>query len=182
MTEKPDRYNRVAIALHWAIALLILGLLVLGWFLEDLPKGSLRSQLFNLHKSFGLLTLILVLFRVYWRWAHPPPAPVGPPALRKPAEAVHVAIYLLMGLTPLIALIAGSMNRGIDFFALHLDPVFPVNKDLAGFFMHVHGLWAYGLAALVALHAAAALWHQFYLKDGTLDRMSLRRNAAPSDK
>ena len=171
--SKPDiaRYNNVAIVLHWSIALLIIGLLVLGWFLEDIPKGPLRKELFNLHKSLGLLVFVLVGFRVYWRSRSVLPEPKGTPAQATAAHIAHTLIYVLMALVPGIALIGGSLSRGIDFFQWHLEPLFAINKPLAHVLMEWHGWLAYSLAALVLGHVLAALWHHLHLRDGIFRRI-----------
>lgn len=69
----PPRYNRVAIALHWLLAALIIAMLALGWYMGGLPKGPERAGLFNLHKSVGTVVLLLVAFRLLWRAGHRPP-------------------------------------------------------------------------------------------------------------
>lgn len=175
-TSSVTRYNNLAVILHWAIALLIIGLLILGWFLEDIPKGPLRKELFNLHKSLGLLVLVLFIVRVYWRTRSLIPEHVPGSAHQvQAAKIAHVLIYILMGLVPAIALVAGTFNRGIDFFTWHIDPIFTVNKDLAHLLMEWHGWLAYTLAAFVVLHILAALWHQFFRKDRILRRMWFTR-------
>lgn len=167
-----QRYHWLSVLLHWSVALLIIGLLVLGFFLEDLPKGPFRKELFNLHKSFGLIVFALIVFRIFWRLKSPVPDHVPGTAYQVGlAKLAHVLIYILMVFVPLAALTAGSFNRGFDFFALHLDPVFPVNKDFSHQLMNVHGWVAYALAALVLLHVSAAIWHHFIKKDGLLRRM-----------
>ena len=69
-----ERYRLPAMLLHWVQAGLILWLLWLGWTMVDLPKGAERSAAYNLHKSLGLLALLLVVIRLAWRRRHPAPA------------------------------------------------------------------------------------------------------------
>ena len=69
-----SRYSLPAIVLHWGQAVLVIWLLWLGWTMVDLPKGAERSAAYGLHKSLGLLTLLLVGVRLAWRVGHPPPA------------------------------------------------------------------------------------------------------------
>jgi len=82
-----EHYSLTAIALHWLMALLIIGLLLLGYYMVGLPKGTPnRADYFNLHKSFGVLAGILILLRVYWRFTHPvQPIQSAPPPLGRHA-------------------------------------------------------------------------------------------------
>ena len=63
----PVRYTLPAMALHWAQAILVIWLLWLGWTMVDLPKGAERSAAYSLHKSLGLLVLVLTVLRLGWR-------------------------------------------------------------------------------------------------------------------
>jgi len=63
----PVRYTLQAMALHWAQAILVIWLLWLGWTMVDLPKGAERSAAYSLHKSLGLLVLVLTVLRLGWR-------------------------------------------------------------------------------------------------------------------
>ena len=86
-----ERYGRVAMALHWAIALLALFQIGLGWWMIDIPKSppGLRAGWFNVHKSFGITIGLLMLARLGWRLGHaPPPLPASLP--RWQARAAYV--------------------------------------------------------------------------------------------
>ena len=61
------RYGKPAVLLHWLHAVLVLGLLAVGWIMVDMPNGPDRSTLIGLHKSFGLCALALILARAWWR-------------------------------------------------------------------------------------------------------------------
>src|SRR5437773_7753543 len=78
-TSSGARYNLTAIAFHWATALLIIGMLLSGFYMVGIPKGTPgRALYFNLHKSFGVLTGVLILLRLWWRVTHVAPAlPAG---------------------------------------------------------------------------------------------------------
>jgi len=171
--ERDKKYNTPAVVLHWLVALLIIGLLIVGWLMTDLEKGSdLRKQVYNLHKSFGLIVFVLVLTRIYWRLISRVPEPVEKNRyLAGLAHVAHLLIYILIAFVPLLALTAGSFNRGFDFFIWHWDPVFSIDKEWAHALMHWHGLLAYSLASLVGFHVLAALWHQFIRRDHIFRRM-----------
>jgi len=70
------RYGKTAIALHWLQAALVLSLLVMGFYMADLPQGSNKSWFYALHKSLGQCALLLLLLRAAWRWHHQPPPPL----------------------------------------------------------------------------------------------------------
>jgi cytochrome b561 len=68
------RYDRVAIALHWLVAVGVFVMIGLGWYMTEIPKGTpARAFYFNLHKSIGLTVGMIVLIRIAWRWTHKPP-------------------------------------------------------------------------------------------------------------
>jgi cytochrome b561 len=117
MTQlKYDRYTSVAIALHWIMALLILGMIFGGWVMSSqlqaqlaLPKdqrdGAQMQQIyqfFQIHKALGMTILALTVVRLAWRLTHKPPAlPNRMPAWeRRVAIGTHVLFYALMVLMP----------------------------------------------------------------------------------
>lgn len=167
------RYSRVAIALHWTIALLVIANLVIGLLHESLLEGTLP-----LHKSIGMLVLALSLVRLGWRLTHrPPPLPATVKGWEKGvAHAVHWTLYALIILIPLSGWIftsASPKRFPLDFFGLTTLPFFVVPQDKA--ISHVwhdrHEVLAYLMIALLVIHIAAALKHRFFDRDRTLDRM-----------
>lgn len=172
LASTPKRYNNTAIVLHWSLALLIIGLLVVGVFMPDLPKTPLRKLIYNYHKSFGLIVFVFVLFRIYWRLRSVVPEHVpGTDFQVKLAKYAHVAIYVLITAVPALGLLASSFNHGFNLFVFHWDPIFSINKDLAHAIMEWHGIVAYVLAGFLGLHLAAVIWHQLIKKDGLLSRI-----------
>jgi cytochrome b561 len=114
MDDSNTRYSRVAILLHWAIAVLILANLVVGFLMEDL-KGTLRNTALNFHYSSGLTVLLLTAVRVIWRLTHTPPphAASMKPWERHAAALGHFALYLVMVVMPLIGWSVISANPPI---------------------------------------------------------------------
>lgn len=164
-------YNRLSIALHWAVAILIIGLIILGWYMAGLPRDDWRSSLYNLHKSFGAIALLLILLRIGWRLSTALPSLNVGHVQQVLIEFAHLGLYILMLTVPLIALVAGSFNRGFTFFQWHWEPLFNKDADLAHFFMDWHGWLAYALTALVVGHILAALYHQFIVRDNIFRRI-----------
>ncbi len=168
-------YGIVAQSLHWLVAALVLVQLAIGLYAANLPVSLARLQWLSLHKSLGLAILALVAGRLAWRLADPPPPlPDSMPRWeRRAALATHRTFYLLLLLAPLAGwLHASAAGLSVNWFGLFLVPDL-VGKDrtLAALFRAVHvGLVAL-LAALIALHVAAALRHALVLRDGVLHRM-----------
>lgn len=114
MSNANNRYTRVAILLHWAIAALIIANLVVGYVMEDLT-GTSRSTALNFHYSSGLTVLLLTVVRVVWRLTHEsPPHPESmKPWERHAASLGHFALYLVMVLMPLVGWAVISANPPI---------------------------------------------------------------------
>ena len=167
-------YGWVAIALHWLMAIGIFCMFGLGLYMVELTyydawyRGSLE-----LHKSVGVMLLLVWIGRVTWRWLNASPSMAGTPIEKKAAHTVHVLLYLLMiGLMLTGYLISTADGRAIEVFGLFDIPAMSISfenqEDIAG---DIHWGIAWSLMAMVALHALAAIKHQFVNKDGTLMKM-----------
>jgi cytochrome b561 len=170
------RYTDTAIALHWVIALLLLGQFAFGLSLDDIPRGTpARGFYVNLHKSTGIVIGLLILLRIGWRLTHkPPPLPATMPAWqRRAARISHVMLYLCMIMLPLSGYLASNFSRhGVKFFNLvHWQPWGPDDKTWYAMFNRLHHLAALLLAVLVALHLLAVAKHMLLDRDGLLLRM-----------
>ncbi|MGI9025508.1 MAG: cytochrome b [Burkholderiaceae bacterium] len=159
------RYTPTAIVLHWIMALLILGALGVGWYMADLPLSPSRVRLFNYHKWAGMTILSLAAARLLWRLFHkPPPLPFDIPRWQQRiAHAVHWLLYGMFFAVPLTGW-AFTSAAGFPVVYLGLIPLpdwVPVDEALAELLATVHAVFAYGLAAVVALHVAAAFKHAF---------------------
>jgi cytochrome b561 len=156
--EQPDRYARAQVWLHWAVAVLILGSFLTSEAMENSLRAAARGEVAgglaaNAHQALGLTILLLTLARIALRLTHgaPPLPPDMPPLLRRAAQVTHVAIYALLLAVPAAGMAAWSR----------------LDRDLG----ELHGTLFGVLAALVALHVAAAVFHQVVLKDGLMRRM-----------
>ena len=168
------RYTGTAIALHWLLAVMIAGSFAVGLYMVDLPFSPQRLKLYNWHKWAGVLILTLSAARLLWRLTHRPPAAAPMPAWQaRAAHAAHLALYVLFFAVPLMGW-AYSSAAGFPivlFGVLPLPDFVPVSRELADALKPWHGWLAKGLAAVVALHVAGALKHQFIDHDGLLRRM-----------
>ncbi len=167
------RYDRIAIALHWIMALLIVVVGTLGLLHDSWPRES-QGFWINLHALIGLTVWALIVVRLWWRLRHPPPAPAPETGVLtyRLAYAVHLLLYLLVFVIPLIGIVTFIWHgRAFDFGLFKID--FGVRSNRAIFHPteDVHGYLAYVLFALIGLHVLAALWHQLIRRDGLMRRM-----------
>lgn len=168
------RYTPLAIALHWLLALALLGSFSLGFYMSELPFTPTRLKLYNWHKWAGVTILALSAARLAWRLTHTPPADLPMPAWqRRAAHATHVALYGLFFAVPLAgwAYSSASGFPVVWFGVLPLPDFVSPDKALADVLKQVHAALAFALAALVVLHVGAALKHHFLDRDALIGRM-----------
>jgi len=195
-TAQQQRYTAVAIALHWTIAVLIVGMLAFGFILDSMNygPGSPKTALVQIHKSIGITILLLSVTRLIWRLMNrPPPEPPMPQWQKLLATVVHVALYVLIIAMPLTGWIMASASTAHDtrFFGTLEVPLpgfsgmdVESRKSIEDDFHSVHGNLAWVIIAMLALHLAGAFKHQFVDKDGLLARMApglFGRTAGPPD-
>lgn len=172
-------YGHVARVLHWAIALLFISQIFLGLATQSsYVEPATQFSLYQWHKSFGFLVLLLALIRCAWFFMNiRPEALAGEGRLEK--MAAHSVHRLLLALTIIIPLtgwaLVSSSTLGIpsfvfDVFVMPNLPITP-SDDGEAFWSWVHAILGWGAGALILLHASAALYHHFVRKDDTLRRM-----------
>jgi len=230
-----DRYTRVAIVLHWAIAAFIVFNLCTGFLMDGLPE-AIRFIGLMLHISSGLTVLALTVARVVWRLLnHPPPYPAGmKPWERHTAHFAHFLLYAAMVLMPITgwAILSahpppGSPGAAVQFTVPRAAPpgVLPeragappmgarpsgppgppgappslkvwnliplpmiapleaIGREPGGVapqraleeeFVAWHSVGGFLLLALLILHVAGALKHQFIDRQSELARMGIGR-------
>lgn len=169
------RYSSAAIALHWIVAVLILFNLAFGLYTVGLPLSPQKLKLFSWHKWVGVTIFALVSVRLLWRLFHQPPAL---PATMKPweviaAHASHVLLYVLFFAAPLTGWLFSSA-AGFQTVYLGIVPIpdlLSKNKEVAEVLKVAHHWINYALAAVIVVHAAAALKHHYIDRDDVLVRM-----------
>lgn len=174
--DSSSRYGLVAIAVHWIVAAVVIGLFALGFWMVDLTyyhdwykKGP------DIHRSVGILLLGLMVFRVLWRGANKGPDPV--PGHERweviGARAAHVVLYVLL----FAAMVSGYLISTADGSAISVFGWFDVPsvtgqikglEDTAG---DIHYWSTLAVVVLAAIHAAGALKHHLIDRDDTLRRM-----------
>jgi cytochrome b561 len=178
-----QRYGSVAISLHWIVAALILFNLAFGLYLVGLPLSPQKLRYFSYHKWIGVTVLLLCTARLLWRLSHPAPAlPATMPTWeRRAAHVSHALLYVLFFAAPLSGWLFSSAN-GFQTVYLGVVPIPDLlgkNKEVADVLKIAHHWINYTLAAVIAVHAAAALKHHFIDRDDVLVRMLPRLRKSP---
>ena len=173
---KSLRYTRFASVLHWLLALFITGSFVFGLYMVDLPFSPARVKQYNWHKWAGITILALSALRLLWRLGHRPPALNAntPVWQARASHATHALLYTLFFAAP-VAGWAYSSAAGfpVVYFGLfRLPDLVARSTELAETLKLTHRVLTYSLAALVGLHVAAALKHQWIDRDRLLARMN----------
>jgi cytochrome b561 len=177
---KPSgRYTRVAIALHWLVAALVVAQFTLGWAMQQIakqPPGA-RAEAFNIHKSLGLTLLLLMALRFAWRLRHAPPAPLPMPRWQwRLASITHGLLYAVLIALPLTGYL-GSEFSGypVRFFGLALPSWAGKNAAWKEILGNAHLALTWALAVLVTLHLAGVAKHVLVNRDRLLARMGIGR-------
>ena len=171
-------YSFISRLIHWATALIILALLVVGTYMKGMEYSEQKLQIYNMHKSFGLLVLFLVFIRIIWHVITKKPKSLETHAKweRVLSHAVHGFLYLLLFALPLSGWVmssAGDFN--IKFFGLNMPDIVAKDEDLFELAQEMHELFAYVIMGFLALHVAGALKHHFIDRDATIARMTWAR-------
>ncbi|MBY0382045.1 MAG: cytochrome b [Xanthobacteraceae bacterium] len=192
--DAPIRYTTVAMFLHWAVAIIIVLNVAIALTLDYMPDGWIRAAV-DLHKSFGITVIGLVLLHLLWRYANPPPPlPVSySPWERRIAKAAHIILYTLILAMPISGWLHDSAWNLAAQFPMKLyflvpwprigpiENLDPVTKEkLHTIFGFAHEYLAYVLYGVVALHIAGALKHQFIDRHPQLERMMGWLNRRPT--
>lgn len=168
----PLRYHPLLVALHWLLALLVIGALVHGGVIMDaIPNDDPGKRgYYVFHMALGMTVLVLTLVRVAVRLttAHPAPAPTGSVFLDRIAPLAHWALYVaVIGMAVSGIVLAQTSGLG-DALASQGE----IPTRFRGYPARTaHGLLANLLILLIVLHFAAALWHQIVRRDGLMARM-----------
>ncbi|MFT6258475.1 MAG: cytochrome b561 [Rickettsiales bacterium] len=173
-----QKYHISLRIIHWAMALIIISLLALGFYMEDfLDKSSPnRAFIYGLHKSFGALVLFLIALRIIFRIvksAPPLPDSIGKKS-RKLAHFVHISLYLLMIFMPLSGyLMSNAFGYPVHMFGIEMPMLIETNVKIGNFFAEVHEVLGFTFAAVLCLHISGAVKHRFFEKpeNNVLKRM-----------
>lgn len=178
LANSTTEYGLLAKTIHWLMALMIIILIGVGIYMADIPKETAEQkqyafQFYGLHKSFGVLAMVLIVVRLVWIRISPAPAL---PAVFNAKEQmvtnlVKAFLYILMILVPLSGyLMSNAGGFPINFFGLaELPALIGKNKEIGGVAHEAHEIMGFALLAMVLLHIAGAVKHRVKDKGGESD-------------
>ena len=167
-------YDNISRKLHWLIGFIIIALIIVGFIMESMAKSPTRGIIYNLHKSFGVTILCLMIFRIIWKLNHThPKLPNTIPRWQQiAAHITHGFLYLIGILMPLSGLLMSvSHGHPPNIFGLFILN-FPNHwiKPYANFFSSSHSFLAWLFSLLIIMHIGAAFSHGIN-KNGIIWRM-----------
>ncbi|HUP67009.1 MAG TPA: cytochrome b/b6 domain-containing protein [Sphingomicrobium sp.] len=166
-------YDNVAIGLHWATAALVVANFVLAQTWDWFAKPT-RELMEDTHMSFGVLLAAVVIARLLWRWlpGHQTSS-LEQGWMRIASKGTHYLLYLLLVAEAGLGFaFRWGAGRPMEFFGIGIPPLIgemarPLRHDLR----EIHEKIGWAIIILAALHAAAALYHHYVVKDRVLKRM-----------
>jgi cytochrome b561 len=171
------RYSNVNVAFHWVTAALVFFQIWLGFSFADMEESARRSDLFTWHRTMGALILLVVLARLTYRLTNPPPPyPLELPKWERVAGTWnHRLFYIILIGLPIGGLIAVSgqtPGNTITLLGGITIPKIPgISEEMGEIAGDAHSVVAFLLCGLIALHAAAALKHEFIDRNRAAGRM-----------
>lgn len=171
-------WGLVSILFHWTMAVLFLGQFALGWYMQGVGDLLAQYNLYQWHKSFGLLILGLAVLRVLWalssrRPALPDTMAAGEKRLSRLSHAVLYLFLVILPMTGWAVVSTSPLPIATWFFGQFVVPPLPLGISLHSeqTWSSIHGMLAYAAIFLVGVHVLAALRHHFRFKDGVLTAM-----------
>lgn len=167
------RYGSVAKFFHWTISMLVITMLFIGYFMDDIKDKEIMGQVINLHKLIGLSILVLMLLRLAWTLKNPKPLLLTATRWERIAErSVHDLFYVILIAMPLAGWIMSVAAGHVPhFFSWNISLPITQDKATAELAKTIHNTLALILIALISLHVLAALFHHWIKKDDVLRRM-----------
>lgn len=170
-----DTWDSLTLFLHWISAIWVLGLIGLGLAMVNLVHTSgQKFELYQFHKSYGLLFAAILICRLFWKFLSPP---------RKISDAGMLRKLAIVNQNLMLCMLVLLITSGYALSSFSMIPI-PINvlgwnapsllqPDLImeQWAKEAHHYIAFFLTALVLIHIGAALFHHFILKDQTLTRM-----------
>ena len=176
LTNTKNSYGTIAKLLHWGMALLFIGMFIVAYIMINITKSPFRYSLYDLHKATGLLIFALFAIRLGWKSVNIRLKPESFNRFQIRAAKINIALlYFLMFAMPASGFLT-SMLGGHDVTFYHLFTITPFYLNNAGseFFSSVHEYLSYILIAAFSLHVIATIYHHFFLRDNTFNRMWLQ--------
>jgi cytochrome b561 len=175
LTNSSMRYGSIPQIVHWLTVLFVVIGWLLGYFMDDFPKSA-RPSVLLVHMTLGQCVIALLVLRLVWRFANPPPPPEKTSFGRlqeRAATLSHFVLYALLLAVPFAGIVV-QLKRGDSlpvFGVWQFTSPWPADRATARSVLRIHELLANTLLALAGVHAAAALVHHWIFGDRTLVRM-----------
>lgn len=169
-----QRYGTVSIALHWAMAILMVAVYATIELHELYGRTPTGAMFESWHSMLGLSILFLVVVRIGLRFVQPTPA-IEPPLVNwqhKLAVLMHLALYAFMLIMPMLGwVLLSAEGHDVIFFGLQLPALTASDREFADTVAEVHEVIGTLGYFLIGLHTAAALFHHYIVKDNTMLRI-----------
>ena len=177
-------YSRPAKAFHWAMAALIVGTWLIGFYAAHLRPETVKTSI-TIHKALASTIIFIAAARVLYRLTHVYPA--LPPHVSGPmawaAKGTHVLLYAVAMIAAPLSGWYWSSVGGYPIPVLGLFDLPPIAHKDPGWYglgMWAHRAFVWTAGGLIALHVLAALKHHLIDRDDVLSRMLPRRPRMPS--
>lgn len=168
-------YTGTAKAFHWLTVLGIALVIPLGIGMVNAEPGPLQNRLFDAHRSFGIVILVITAMRLAWRQLHPPPRLPDdlPDWQSRTALITHWTLYVLLFVIPILGWLGSNyFGASVSIFGLFTLPdLVAKNRDLAEVILRAHVACVAALVGVLALHIGAAIHHHVVRRDLVLRRM-----------
>lgn len=167
-----NSYGSVAKFFHWFIAIVLLGMFISGYNIDNFAIPGLLKA----HKAVGFLILLLVVARLLWRFGNiiPTYEPSMPKWMVLAAHSVHYILYALMIVVPLAGFIASNAGQyPVSFlFLFDMPSIFAIkNPELSQDAIFIHKQAVLVFAFIIGAHVLGALYHHYVKKDDILKRI-----------
>lgn len=170
----PRKYSALSIAIHWVVAICVVGLVPAGLLIPRLDEGPVQEAVSTTHQSVGILVLFLTLLRLALRVAGrmPKPSAVLTPFERAASRVTHFSLYALMIVGPVIGWLGvNAYGEDASFFGLFkLPTLFAKDEALSDQIFALHLACGILIVLAVVAHVAAAFVHNVR-DDGVMERM-----------
>jgi cytochrome b561 len=172
-----DKYHSITKSFHWLIVLMLTIEFAVGWLMPDIRRGVTPAGLVSFHMSFGICILLVMLARLLLRFILPVPTleKSGPWWQNVAAKWTHYFLYALVIVLPITGWwLASSHDWTVTLFGLFTLPPLVTGTATESVADTIHVGTGILVLGLIGLHVLAALYHYYFLKDKTLQRMLLQ--------
>ncbi|MFA0029962.1 cytochrome b [Vibrio breoganii] len=174
MAPNPKKLSLTTIVMHWLTGASFIGVFVVGLIMSETDRGPSKFELMGYHKSIGVLILMVATIRIAWRLKEGKLSSLSnsPVWQEKIAHAVHGILMLATIAMPISGItMSAAGGRAIDVFGWVIINEGEKIEWLQQVGSTIHHSAVNIIVAVLVLHIAGALKHQFIDKDGTISRM-----------